>query len=66
MCVSLCVSERITQQLCVSVSEQRQLPGKTHSRFTAKSRQDALQGLPEAFVCKCVFECVLSSQELLQ
>jgi len=47
------VSERIIQ-LCVSVSEQRQLPGERHSRFTAKSGQDALQGLPEAFVCESV------------
>lgn len=48
------MSERIIQQLCVSVSEHRQLPGKTHSRFTAKSGQDALQGLPEVFVCESV------------
>lgn len=47
------MSERFIQ-LCVSVSKQRQLPGETHSRFTAKSGQYSLQGLPEAFVCESV------------
>lgn len=57
-CECVCGWKYYTAAVCVC-QRIEQLPAKKHSRFTAKSGQDALHGLPEAFVCKCVSECTL-------